>query len=134
MSKYATANAFLEAHGISDTPDYSEKNFVIYIIGFDPKEKAIGVEQSIDYLDNEKVINNAAIVIKKTEVVVWLYNDDNPVDYILKPWDFLWNGAMETEYGPYNLAKTIISDAEGPLEAARKAAEKKVAEALTDKV
>ena len=93
----STAGAFLKQHGIDDNPDFSSKKYYVYMIGFEPNEKDVGLTQSIDYLDSEQIISNALIVIKKQarEVAIWLYNDDDPVEYGMKPYDFVWNGQME---------------------------------------
>ncbi len=135
MSSIESAGKFLQKHGVSETPDFSEIGYAVYMIGFEPSENSSGMTQCIDYLDDAKVLNNCVIVIKKKEkeIAAWLYNDDDPVEYVIKI-EYVWNGAMKLEQGPYLVTKRLIDDAQAPLEKAKQAAEKKVTKALTNKV
>jgi hypothetical protein len=135
MSSIESAGKFLQKHGVGETPDFSEIGSAVYMIGFEPSENSSGMTQCIDYLDDAKVLNNCVVVIKKMEkeIAVWLYNDDDPVEYEIKNLEYVWNGAMKLEQGPYLVTKRLIDDATAPLEKAKQAAEKKVTKALTNK-
>ncbi len=135
MSSIESAGKFLQKHGVGETPDFSEIGYAVYMIGFEPSENSSGMTQCIDYLDDAKVLNNCVVVIKKKEkeIAVWLYNDDDPVEYVIKI-EYVWNGAMKLEQGPYLVTKRLIDDAKAPLEKAKQAAERKVTTALTSKV